>query len=155
MFNVYKKSALISFSLLIGCSMFISGYVEAEVFKCVDEKGKVHFSDVACAHDAEVVDVDNDNAGISFKGGDIRKTQAANKRREEQRKNQQRNAELDSLNYQISRLEKEKAEKLADVDQKIEKNKTLTGNQRIEKLLRDERASIISDYNSRIKNASR
>ena len=116
-----------------------------EIYKCVDENGKTRFSEHPCGQNAEKVELKSSGSDINFSGGDNwDNIKYSNKEREV-------NRELVKHEAALAQLQKEQAEKVADLRYRQSfAAKTIVG-KRYTKRLENEIKQVDKEYNNKIR----
>lgn len=122
----------------------IAGTANAEIYKCLDDKGRPQFSDRPCSENAEIIEVKDHTAGISHgPQGDFSKVHDDIEKRDIERKIGWREDEIDAF-------ERIRDQKIGEIKRKqSHANNNLAG-ATWEQSLATEMDAVANDYNSRI-----
>lgn len=132
------------FALQLALALLLSPLCFAEIYKCVDDKGQVQFSDRVCSSSAEVIEVEDHTAGISIgPTGDYSKMRSDNKTRDLE-------AKIRRKESQIKGLEKTRDSKISDIQKQKKRAANNLAGATWETSLATEMQAVSQDYNSRI-----
>jgi len=116
----------------------------AQIYKCTDEDGKLHYSDKPCAKDAETVQIEDNTSGVSLgKSGDWSKVNESIRAREIERA-------IDRHQDSIRRLQNARDRELATLRAKQRRAANNLAGATYRQSLATEMQAVSEDYNSRI-----
>ena len=133
---------------LVGLLLLLAQATSAEIYKCIDEDGKLHYSDKPCGAEAEVVQFDDASNGITLgSDADWSKINEANRERSHRRAIDQA---IGRHQTTINRLQNARDRELAKLrrDKQIAANNLAGATYR--KSIAMEMQAVAENYNSRI-----
>lgn len=129
-------------TLLLTATLFATPVV-AEVYKCVDDKGKSRFSDQPCGDNAETLTIETQSSGIGGASGDWSAVVGANRERD-------RDRAIDRHESTVIRLIDERDASLAALRNKKRRASNNLAGAQWEQSISQEMQAVAEDYNARI-----
>lgn len=135
-------------SIKITALMLLAGITAtpavAEVYKCIDDKGKARFSDQPCGDNAETIDIKVQSSGVGGStSGDWSKVVDSNRERD-------RTRAVDGHETTISRLRNERDDKLDELRSRQGRTNNNLAGATYRQAIASEMQAVSEDYNARI-----